>query len=264
MAFYLTILTVLLVSITQIQASTTIPQRTLQYIVLRAEFHAHTTFSDGNCTPTELVDRYVLNGYDVLAFTDHNNASAYDQAKPYADMKGLIVIRGEELSYNWPDGEHKHVLGLFLTQTIPINKSWSLNNLIQPICDAVHAQGGIAIISHPWRGTNYIHQSYQAAWIDGYEVAFSNWNETVTARRWIAANRIVILNHDNHQSPDGTLQASWTYVLSVNRTEEGVLDALLSHRTLAFTCEPLREETWQIMGNKETIDLFLDSYTQFR
>ena len=40
---------------------------------LLCELHAHTTWSDGALTLTELVDRYGRAGFDVLAVTDHVN-----------------------------------------------------------------------------------------------------------------------------------------------------------------------------------------------
>jgi predicted metal-dependent phosphoesterase TrpH len=38
---------------------------------LLCELHAHTTFSDGALSPSELVDLYGSAGFDVLAITDH-------------------------------------------------------------------------------------------------------------------------------------------------------------------------------------------------
>jgi predicted metal-dependent phosphoesterase TrpH len=38
---------------------------------LLCELHAHTTWSDGSLTLTQLVDLYGRSGFDVLAVTDH-------------------------------------------------------------------------------------------------------------------------------------------------------------------------------------------------
>ena len=39
--------------------------------MLLCELHAHTTWSDGALTLTELVDLYGMHGFDVLCVTDH-------------------------------------------------------------------------------------------------------------------------------------------------------------------------------------------------
>jgi predicted metal-dependent phosphoesterase TrpH len=39
--------------------------------MLLCELHAHTTWSDGELTLTELVDLYGMHGFDVLCVTDH-------------------------------------------------------------------------------------------------------------------------------------------------------------------------------------------------
>jgi hypothetical protein len=38
---------------------------------LLCELHAHSTWSDGDLTLTELVDLYGMHGFDVLCVTDH-------------------------------------------------------------------------------------------------------------------------------------------------------------------------------------------------
>jgi histidinol phosphatase-like PHP family hydrolase len=38
---------------------------------LLCELHAHTTWSDGEMSPRELIDLYGRAGFDVLAITDH-------------------------------------------------------------------------------------------------------------------------------------------------------------------------------------------------
>ncbi len=38
----------------------------------KANLHCHSTVSDGRCTPEELKEAYMKNGYSIIAFTDHN------------------------------------------------------------------------------------------------------------------------------------------------------------------------------------------------
>ena len=37
-----------------------------------SDLHIHTTYSDGDMTPEQLVDRYISNKYSIIAITDHD------------------------------------------------------------------------------------------------------------------------------------------------------------------------------------------------
>ncbi|MEF9974249.1 MAG: hypothetical protein RSD95_02930 [Clostridia bacterium] len=63
----------------------------------KANFHCHTTNSDGIFTPEQVRSLYLRNGYSVVAFTDHWT---------YADMCSLsrddfLALCGYELNYDW-------------------------------------------------------------------------------------------------------------------------------------------------------------------
>lgn len=74
-----------------------------------SDLHTHTTASDGQYTPTELVRLAKEHGIQVLAVTDHDTIAGADEAAAAGDALGLQVIRGVELSaaeyYNF------HILG---------------------------------------------------------------------------------------------------------------------------------------------------------
>lgn len=38
----------------------------------KAQMHAHSTVSDGKCTPKEVKEKYLAHGYSIVAFTDHS------------------------------------------------------------------------------------------------------------------------------------------------------------------------------------------------
>lgn len=102
--------------------------------LLLCELHAHTTWSDGAFTLTELVDLYGRNGFDVLCVTDHalpdgalprtplrlerrthgHYVKAVErEARRARDQYGLLVIPGLELTYDDPDpDEAAHALAL--------------------------------------------------------------------------------------------------------------------------------------------------------
>lgn len=64
---------------------------------MRIDLHAHSTASDGTDTPAELVAHAASAGLDVLAITDHDGVSGWDEAVA-ALPRGLSLVRGVELS----------------------------------------------------------------------------------------------------------------------------------------------------------------------
>ena len=74
----------------------------------KANLHTHSTLSDGEFPPQEVIRLYREHGYSVLAFTDHrktNPVSGYDGG-------GLTLLSGIELHPNGPRGIRWHLLAL--------------------------------------------------------------------------------------------------------------------------------------------------------
>jgi predicted metal-dependent phosphoesterase TrpH len=85
----------------------------------RADLHCHTTFSDGSLTPTQLVDRAVQRGVEVMALTDHDCTDGLPEALEAATRHpGFLLIPGIELSTDVPQDE-VHVLGYFMDWQSP-------------------------------------------------------------------------------------------------------------------------------------------------
>ncbi|CAG9001525.1 MAG: 5'-3' exoribonuclease [Candidatus Celerinatantimonas neptuna] len=76
---------------------------------MRIDLHCHTTISDGELTPEELVVRAENHQLDYLAITDHDSTDALAVAKAMA--KRLLIINGVEISTDW-EGFEIHVVGL--------------------------------------------------------------------------------------------------------------------------------------------------------
>lgn len=75
------------------------------------DFHCHSTVSDGLLTPDEVVRRASNNGVSLLALTDHDDLSGYNQARRAAHTCGVTLICGVEISAEW-EGASVHVVGL--------------------------------------------------------------------------------------------------------------------------------------------------------
>jgi len=70
--------------------------------------HCHTTESDGNLSPEELIKKYREEGFDFVAVTDHR-----DKPEPhcYPDIDGILVLEGCEVSkahhWNYIEGDEE-------------------------------------------------------------------------------------------------------------------------------------------------------------
>ena len=73
------------------------------------DLHTHTTASDGQYAPAELVELAKSRGLSVLAVTDHDTIAGVDEAQRAGSSLGLTVIRGVELSAK--DYPNCHILG---------------------------------------------------------------------------------------------------------------------------------------------------------
>lgn len=79
----------------------------------QADFHTHTTCSDGLLTPTELILRASSHGVETLSITDHDTLEAYTEGIfDQAEAAGLKLIPGVEISTIDPAGIKAHIIGL--------------------------------------------------------------------------------------------------------------------------------------------------------
>ncbi|SQI98691.1 Histidinol phosphatase and related hydrolases of the PHP family [Aggregatibacter aphrophilus] len=65
------------------------------------DLHCHSTASDGVLSPTEVVLRAYEKGVNVLALTDHDTVAGVSEAHKQADLLGIQLINGVELSTLW-------------------------------------------------------------------------------------------------------------------------------------------------------------------
>lgn len=77
---------------------------------LKIDLHTHSTASDGTRTPAEVMDDARNAGLDVVALTDHDTVSGWDEARTHS--QGLVFVPGAEVSCKTSDGISLHLLGL--------------------------------------------------------------------------------------------------------------------------------------------------------
>lgn len=83
----------------------------------KADLHTHSTASDGQYRPAELVRLAKERGIEVLALTDHDNLDGLDEAVQAGEESGVRVVRGVELSTD--DYPNLHVLGYAFPANAP-------------------------------------------------------------------------------------------------------------------------------------------------
>src|SRR5258706_11975211 len=77
------------------------------------DLHAHTTASDGDHSPTALVERAGEIGLTAVAVTDHDTTGGVAEALEAGARLGVEVVPGIELSAE-PKSGQCHILGLWV------------------------------------------------------------------------------------------------------------------------------------------------------
>jgi len=108
----------------------------------RGNLHTHTTNSDGDSPPDEVVAWYRDAGYDFLALTDHDLLTLPGD---HATAAGpMLLVHGEEVTAG-----DVHLNGLGIRSTIPPIIGTSVSETLQLNVDAVRRDGGMASVNHP-------------------------------------------------------------------------------------------------------------------
>jgi predicted metal-dependent phosphoesterase TrpH len=217
---------------------------------LLAELHAHTTWSDGELTPAELVDLYGRAGFDVLAVTDHvvhSSADAHVRAEAYgayldeldAEAErarrryGLLVVPGLELTVEDEDPRRAgHALAVGLRSFVSVDRG------LEVALREARAAGAALVAAHPYpladaassaRGTAWFAEEpeWAASAVDRFELLNRDDRfDWVALRRlpWVATGDFHLREH----------LFTWKTLLACERTEVAVVDALRSKAQFAL------------------------------
>ncbi len=105
----------------------------------KTNLHTHTTESDGDIAPNEVIDKYVKNGYTILSITDHNkNTWPWSKWGQYPDSLNVLAVSGCEAS------RHHHLNG-FLCDYDGSHKN------IDSSLSYISQHNGLAQLNHPGR-----------------------------------------------------------------------------------------------------------------
>ena len=94
---------------------------------MKIDLHTHSTCSDGTLSPTELVQHAIINGITVMAITDHDTVSGWDEAAN-AIRGDFQLALGAEISCKSESGESVHMLGLLFDRNFqPLQDTLALS-----------------------------------------------------------------------------------------------------------------------------------------
>jgi predicted metal-dependent phosphoesterase TrpH len=75
------------------------------------DLHVHTTVSDGQYTPSQIIQMASEKNISTIAITDHDTVAGLEEGAKAAAESNLTFVPGTELNINFPTGEF-HLLGL--------------------------------------------------------------------------------------------------------------------------------------------------------
>ena len=75
------------------------------------DLHVHTTASDGQYTPSQIIQMASEKNISTIAITDHDTVAGLEEGAAAAAQKNITFVPGTELNISYPTGEF-HLLGL--------------------------------------------------------------------------------------------------------------------------------------------------------
>lgn len=192
----------------------------------KCALHTHSTVSDGDYSPDEIIRLYKDAGYDVLCFSDHhltNPVSSYDG-------QGMTLLSGMEIHPVGPRNVIWHLLAIGVPEDLAGQYPSG-----QAAIDAATAAGALVFCAHPSSAFSS-HDILQLRGLTGIEVSNTNgrftgresseecWNELI-AEGWRCSALAV---DDAHTACD--LFKNWTMVAAEDKKPETILVALKEGR----------------------------------
>ena len=225
--------------------------------MLLADFHIHTTWSDGKLSIAEVVDLFGRSGHDVIAITDHvvntdsligkathrfgltvteENFAAYRaeierERKRALDQYGMIVLSGFELTQNAITRKSSaHVLALGVDEFI------SANGSVEEMLIRAKKMSRLTVACHPHEQSDWFSNTFYlwnrrdelGSLIDLWEVA-CRWDLFPPVAR---ARLPYIGNSDFHRAEH---LYAWKTILPCRKNENAVFRALKEGHGLGVT-----------------------------
>jgi hypothetical protein len=233
----------------QVQNRIVIPD-ILGYQTLLCDFHMHSVFSDGLVWPTVRVDEAFREGLDAISLTEHlefrpfsrdivaSHNRAYEIARPAANNRDIILIRGSEITRAMPPG---HFNAIFLSDSDALATDCWRESLAE-----AKNQGAFIFWNHP----NWYAQQPDTTlwWPEHTEILNNGWMHGIEVSngrlfcqesfQWaLDKNLTMIGTSDAHQPIQTEVDfargehRTKTLVFARERTAEAIREALDNQRT---------------------------------
>lgn len=207
---------------------------------LRGNLHTHTTESDGERPPANVVADYSTRGYDFLALSDHDT---FTDPASVAGSSALELIPAVEISSDGP-----HLLHIGATHPVEPDPDR------QAVVDAIRGDEGIAIPAHPkWKAAfeHWSHEQLSAlvgitaleiynGLVEGHPggaIATDRWDRLLSAGHRVWG----IASDDAHRGWE--VERGWTVVRTADRSPAGILSAIAAGACYASTGVTVRDVT---------------------
>jgi len=206
----------------------------------KANFHTHTTMSDGRRTPQEVIDHYHALGYTILALTDHDTMGPLkDRDHPERhkttwpwqlfdrdpEALGMVAIEGNEIS------RRHHIGSYFIDYGDADAESEDV------VIKEIGRRGGLAVLLHPGKFKKPVEwylKMYRAyPHLIGFEI-YNLWDRYPKDRKtWDAILTNIVterpvwgFSNDDMHSPKTQLGLSWNIMLLPDLSPEWVRRAM--------------------------------------
>lgn len=242
--------------------------------MLLADFHVHTTWSDGRLPMRDVIDLFGRSGHDVIAITDHIvnkdgllgrsanrldlslNESNFDLYLEEIASEGsramseydMLVIPGVELTHNTMSFKRSaHVLALGVDHFI------SADGTVLEMLQRARSESPVVVACHPHEQSDWFSNTFYlwnqreevASYIDLWEVA-CRWDLFPPVSR---AGLPIIGNSDFHDVPH---LYAWKSLLACDKSRDSVIGALTSAGVAAITRLYKPSETPLSAGDSST------------
>jgi predicted metal-dependent phosphoesterase TrpH len=206
----------------------------------KANFHTHTTLSDGDVNLPIRAKQYRDKGYQVLVVTDHektNNVAGYSDAN-------FLLISGMETHPACPSAKIPYHL---VCVNVPFGFRRDPNMTAQQVIDTVRSVGGEVIFAHPYWSGHTINEMTAVSGYMGMEVYNSvcndfgrgynsvHWDQLMNTGKIIPA----VADEDVHYS--SSVGRCWTMVKAKELSTPVIMDALRSGCYYS-SCGPIIED----------------------
>ena len=228
------------------------------FVTMKCDFHMHTLFSDGSVWPTVRIDEAYREGLDAISITDHleyrphlqevekltgfptkelTHNISYELAKDHAKNRGILLIRGSEITRSMPPGHHN---AIFIT-----NADELATPEFMDVFRAAKAQNAFIFWNHPgwlaqqpdttlWFDEHT--QLYQLGMMHGIEVV--NGSYFIEAHRWCLEKKLTMMGNSDVHAPFAPFapgkHRTMTLVFAREATAEAIHEALKERRTAVY------------------------------